>query len=101
MAQNRDSYHNKVIRIIRQNLMEISCLDDYMKLIYCLAHKDIMDNELADNLAKIASKTLLISPLEQTYHYQKLKKCQQTNNPKYMVYNMRTFSAIRVNFMQQ
>lgn len=49
MTENRDSYHNKVMEITRENLREISCFVEYMKLICCPVHKGIMDNKIPDN----------------------------------------------------
>ena len=56
MTQSRESYNNETITRIRDNLIQISSLVEHMKLIYCPAHKDIKENEVANNLAKTASK---------------------------------------------
>ena len=56
MAQSRESYHNETITKTRDNLTQISSLVEHIKLIYCPAHKGIRENEIADNLAKTASK---------------------------------------------
>ena len=55
MAQSRESYHNETITKIRDNLTQISSLVEHIKL-YCPAHKGIKKNEIADKLAKTASK---------------------------------------------
>ena len=54
MAQSRESYHNETIT--RDNLMQISSVVEHIKLIYCPAQIGIKDNEIADNLAKTASR---------------------------------------------
>ena len=36
--------------------MKITSLLEHVKLTYCPAHKGIKENEIADNIAKIASK---------------------------------------------
>ena len=45
-----------------------------MKLIYCPAHKGIMDNEFADNLAKIASKSSALLSLKTDISLSKVKE---------------------------
>ena len=56
MAQSRESYHNETITKIRDNLIHISSLVERIKLIYCPVHKSTKENEIADILAKTASK---------------------------------------------
>ena len=56
MAQSRESYHNKTITKIRDNLIQISSLVEHIKLIYCPAHKGIKEKEISYNLAKTTSK---------------------------------------------
>ena len=41
MTQRAKSYHDKTIRGIRKNLMEISAQSNQIKVIYCSVHKDI------------------------------------------------------------
>ena len=41
MAEARESYHNEMITKIRDNLIQISSLVEYIKLIYCPVHKGI------------------------------------------------------------
>ena len=55
-SQNRENYHNSTIRAIRENLMDISPKVQNIRLVYCPAHQGIQENELADSLAKTASK---------------------------------------------
>ena len=55
-SQNRENYHNSTIRAIRENLMNISPKVQNIRLVYCPAHQGIHENELADSLAKTASK---------------------------------------------
>ena len=52
MVQSREFYHDETITKIRDNLMQISSLVEHIKLIDCLAHKGIKEDEIADNLAK-------------------------------------------------
>ena len=54
-SQNRENYHNSTIRAIRGNLMDISPKVQN-RLVYCPAHQGMEENELADSLAKTASK---------------------------------------------
>ena len=56
MAQSRESYHNETIPKIRDNFIQISSFVEHIKLIYCPPLKGIKKNEIADNLAKTASK---------------------------------------------
>ena len=54
-SQNRENYHNSTIRAIRENLMDTSPKVQN-RLVYCPVHQGIQENELADSLAKTASK---------------------------------------------
>ena len=56
MAQSRESYHNETKTKIRGSLIQTSSLVEHIKLIYSPTHKGIKENEIADNLAKTASK---------------------------------------------
>ena len=56
MVQSRESYHNETITKIRDNLIHISSLVEHIKLIYCPVDKSIKENEIANILAKAASK---------------------------------------------
>ena len=51
-----ENYHNSTIRAIRQNLMDLSPKVQNIRLVYYPAHQGIQENELANSLAKIASK---------------------------------------------
>ena len=73
MAQSRESYHNETITKIRDNLTQISSLVEHIKLIYCLAHKGIKENEI-DNLAKTASKKASHLPPRADNLYLKLRR---------------------------
>ena len=78
MAQNRDSYHNKIINKIRENLIRISSCVDEIKLIYCPAHKGIEDNEIADSLAKVASTKALHLPPRTDLSLSEIKEINKT-----------------------
>ena len=60
-------------------LIQISSLVivEHIKLIYYLPHKDIKENEIADNLAKQHLKKLLIFLQEQA----SLSKVKEINRP--------------------
>ena len=51
-----ENYHNSTIRAIRENLMDLSPKVQNIRLVYCPAHQSIQENELANSLAKTASK---------------------------------------------
>ena len=53
---NHKNYHDITITEIRKNLTNISHSIKSIKFVYCPAHKGIVDNEIADKLAKIAAK---------------------------------------------
>ena len=74
MVQSRESYHNETITKIRDNLTQISSLVEHIKLIYCPAHKGIKENEIADNLAKTASKKAFHLPPRADISISKVKE---------------------------
>ena len=74
MAQSRESYHNETKTKIRDNLIQISSLEEHIKLIYCLAHRGIKGDKMANNLAKTASKKSFSSSSKKTYLCIKLKR---------------------------
>ena len=78
MAQNRDSYHNTTIRKIRDNLIQLSSLVSEIQIIYCPAHKGIEDNEIADSLAKVASKKASHLPPRTDLSIPKIKELNKT-----------------------
>ena len=53
IGQSRESYHNKTIRNIRENLMSICQMVDDIKLVYCPARKGIPENKAPDSTAKV------------------------------------------------
>ena len=55
-SQNRKNYHNSAIRVIRENLMDISLKVQNMRLVYCPTHQGIDESELAVSLVNTASK---------------------------------------------
>ena len=55
-SQDSEKYHNRMIRQIRENIMDMSEKVDDIKIIYCPAHIGIEGNELADGLAKTGAK---------------------------------------------
>ena len=57
IGQSRESYQKNTIRKIRENLMSICQVVDETKSVHRPAHEGIRDNETADSLAKVASKT--------------------------------------------
>ena len=56
VSSQKEDYHNSTIRAIRENLMDISPKVQNIKFVYCPVHEGIEENELADSLAKTASK---------------------------------------------
>ena len=96
MAQSRESYNNETITKIRDNLIQISSLVEYIKLIYCPAHKGMKENEISDNLAKTASKNASHLPPRAEMYLSKVKeinrqitldklgrRCENSNFHKY------------------
>ena len=56
IEQNHKNYHDTTITEIRQNLINISHSIKLIKVIYCPAHKGIVENETVDKLVKTAAK---------------------------------------------
>ena len=63
-SQNRENYHNSIIRATLQNLMDISPKVQNIRLVYCPAYQGIEENDLAGSLAKTASKKKNIKHLQ-------------------------------------
>ena len=55
-SQNRGNYHNSTVTAIRENLKDISPKVQNIRLVYCPTHQGIEEYELANSLAKTASK---------------------------------------------
>ena len=55
-SQNRENCHNSTIRAIRESLMDTSPKVQNIRLVYCPVHQGIQENEVADSIAKTASK---------------------------------------------
>ena len=72
--QKRENYHNSSIRAIRENLMDISAKVQNIPLVYFPAHQVIQEKELADSLAKTASKKAKHRHPDTNYHYLKYNK---------------------------
>ena len=56
ISQSLKHHHDKQIATIRTNLQELSPKVESINIIYSPAHKNIKDNESADQLAKLAAK---------------------------------------------